>query len=208
MVKVTWTIPGARSYREMVGPRGTFDTMAAEPFSLLLAHGLREHHSLLDVGCGCLRLGRLLIPYLLPGRYCGLEPDEHLLMMGLRGELGEEILSVKEPTFVTDELEFNLRRFERRFDFVIASSVFMHQPARRIRACMKAASECLTKRGRFFASFRAGSKDHKGDRDVYPACTPYRRDTMLSMARSSGLRAEIMKRRHPRRQLWMLMTRR
>ena len=42
---------------------------------MLLAAGLRETHRIADLGCGLLRVGRLLIPYLLPGRYYGMEPN-------------------------------------------------------------------------------------------------------------------------------------
>jgi hypothetical protein len=59
--------------------------MGATQFRLLTSLGLREHHSVLDFGCRSLREGRLLIPYLLPGRYYGLNPTTGLLKMELVG---------------------------------------------------------------------------------------------------------------------------
>jgi SAM-dependent methyltransferase len=56
--------PGADHYRAYVGPPDRFDFMSATQFSLLFALGLRDHDCVLDFGCGSLRLGRLLIPYL------------------------------------------------------------------------------------------------------------------------------------------------
>ena len=76
-------------------------------FSLLTALGLREDHSLPDIGCGSLRASRLFIVYLRPGRYFGLEPERWLIEEGIRQELGQEILSVKRPTFSHDR-EFTL----------------------------------------------------------------------------------------------------
>ena len=54
-------------YREYVGTSERYDIGGAIQFNLLTTLGLREHHRLLDVGCGSLRAGRLFIPYLLKG---------------------------------------------------------------------------------------------------------------------------------------------
>jgi len=60
--------PGAGHYTAYVGPPNQYDFMGATQFRLLTTLGLREHHAVLDFGCGSLRAGRLLIPYLLEGR--------------------------------------------------------------------------------------------------------------------------------------------
>ena len=59
--------------------------------------GLREHHSVLDFGCGSLRAGRLLIPYLLEGRYYGLEPNRWLIEDAMEHELGGALIDLKRP---------------------------------------------------------------------------------------------------------------
>lgn len=64
------------SYREYVGPETEYDLIGAMQFRLLSTLGLRENHKLLDFGCGSLRAGRLFIPYLNPGNYTGVEPNE------------------------------------------------------------------------------------------------------------------------------------
>jgi len=61
--------PGDPQYRAYVGPPEDYDLIAAMTFNLLTTLGLRQHHSLLDIGCGSLRIGRLLIPYLNQGKY-------------------------------------------------------------------------------------------------------------------------------------------
>lgn len=53
---------GDQHYRAYVGPPQNYDLISAMSFGLLTALGLRQHHSLLDIGCGSLRNGRLLIP--------------------------------------------------------------------------------------------------------------------------------------------------
>ena len=94
-------------------------------FDLLTRLGLREDHHLLDIGCGSLAVGRLLIPYLLPGRYFGLEPEEWLVGEGIANELGEDIQHVKRPTFSHDR-NFTLTVFGRKFDYLVAHSIFTH----------------------------------------------------------------------------------
>ena len=44
--------PGSAHYSAYVGPAGQWDFMGATQFRLLTALGLREHHRLLDLGCG------------------------------------------------------------------------------------------------------------------------------------------------------------
>lgn len=56
--------PGDAHYGAYVGPPEDYDLIAAMSFNLLTTLGLRQHYTLFDVGCGSLRIGRLLIPYL------------------------------------------------------------------------------------------------------------------------------------------------
>src|SRR5438309_10445538 len=91
--------PGDAHYRAYVGPPEDYDLIAAIAFNLLTTQGLRQHHTLLDVGCGSLRIGRWLIPYLNRGKYLGFEPNEWLVEQGIKRELGEALLEIKRPTF-------------------------------------------------------------------------------------------------------------
>ena len=59
-------IPPHRAY---VGAPEEWDLVAARQVTLLLAAGLRDKHRLVDIGCGSLRAGRMLIPYLRRGHY-------------------------------------------------------------------------------------------------------------------------------------------
>jgi len=46
-------------HRKYVGPPERYDLAASGQFSLLTLLGMREDQSLLDIGCGSLRGGRL-----------------------------------------------------------------------------------------------------------------------------------------------------
>src|SRR3984893_18959417 len=111
--------PGDPQYRAYVGPPEDYDLVAAMTFNLLTTLGLRQHHSLLDVGCGSLRIGRLLIPYLNRGKYFGVEPNEWLVEQGIKRELGEALVQIKSPRcFFTDSPE-SIAKAETAFNFAL-----------------------------------------------------------------------------------------
>ena len=109
--------PGDPQYRAYVGPPEDYDLVAAMTFNLLTTLGLRQHHSLLDIGCGSLRIGRLLIPYLNRGKYFGIEPNEWLVEEGIRRELGQSLVEIKRPTFFFTDSPRHDCEGENRFQF-------------------------------------------------------------------------------------------
>jgi hypothetical protein len=118
--------PGDPQYRAYVGPPEDYDLIAAMTFNLLTTLGLRQHHSLLDIGCGSMRIGRLLIPYLNRGKYFGVEPNEWLVEEGIRRELGETLVQIKRPTFLFSESPDAIAEAKTAFDFALAKSIFRH----------------------------------------------------------------------------------
>src|ERR1700758_4721825 len=118
--------PGDAHYRAYVGPPEDYDLIAAMTFNLLTTLGLRQYHSLLDVGCGSLRVGRLLIPYLNHGKYFGLEPNKWLVEEGIRRELGQSLVEIKCPTFFFTDSPESIAKGETAFNFVVAQSIFSH----------------------------------------------------------------------------------
>ena len=101
--------PGDEHYRAYVGPPKDYDLVSAMVFNLLTSIGLRQHHRLLDIGCGSLRVGRLLIPYLNQKNYFGVEPNKWLVEDGIANEIGKDLVKIKKPTFSfhTSMDEFN-----------------------------------------------------------------------------------------------------
>lgn len=109
---------GEADYQAYVGGPGRYDRLSALQFSVLIDAGLRDDHRVCDVGCGSLRLGRLLIPFLKSHRYFGVEPNRWLIEDGFKRELGREILSIKHPQFRLSD--FSLDGFGEDFHYVIA----------------------------------------------------------------------------------------
>lgn len=195
---------GSHHYRAFVGPSEKYDIMAASQFNLLTSLGLREHHSLLDIGCGSLRGGRLFIPYLLPERYFGIEPEQWLIEEGIKNNLGESILEIKKPKFSND-MNFTLSGFNQNFDFILAQSIFSHASQNQIKRCLSEAKKVMTSSSRFVVTFVKGEKNYEVDKWVYPGCGEYTLDFMSELIFEQGLDCKPLKWKHPNNQTWMVI---
>ncbi|MBL8793780.1 MAG: class I SAM-dependent methyltransferase [Planctomycetia bacterium] len=187
---------GDHHYRAFVGPPRRFDLLAARQFNLLTSLGLREHHTLLDIGCGSCRAGRLFMPYLLSGHYFGLEPEQWLVEQGIEQELGQDILRVKAPTFVFDTV-FSLSRFGRTFDFLLAQSIFSHTSERQLRRCLSQARQVMKRNAIFAANFKAGRATTVGATWTYPGCVTLTWRCFRDIVTSEGLACVPLRWPHP-----------
>ena len=196
--------PGDEHYRAYVGPPGEYDVVGASQFRLLTALGLREHHHCLDFGCGSLRLGRILIPYLAPGHYFGIEPNTWLIDDVIRMELGQEIIAMRRPCF-SDTPAFDCFIFGRQFDYIVAQSIFSHAHIDLFSKGLTSAANALTPRGLLLATFVPPSRaDHPGKDGVgwvYPGVCSYSSTEVEELCHKSGLAFRLLPWRHPR-QIW------
>ena len=198
--------PDENFHRAYVGPIAEYDVGAAHQFNLLtMVLGLREYHSLLEIGCGSLRAGRLLITYLLADRYCGLEPNRWLVEAGLEHELGATLAAARRPVFEHNE-EFELGAFGRSFDFIIAQSILSHTSQSQMLRCMESAAAVLEPEGIFAATFVEG-EDYTGDAWVYPEIVTFTLDTVSRLAERAGLRCHPLAWNNQNHQRWVLLTR-
>ena len=197
--------PGDAQYRAFVGPPEDYDLVAAMTFNLLTTLGLRQHHSLLDVGCGSLRIGRLLIPYLNRGKYFGVEPNEWLVDEGIRRELGETLVQIKRPTFFFSDSPETITQAKTAFDFALAQSIFSHCGLDLIKGWLSAISRSLAQDGALVATFLIGEEDAAQKGWIYPDCVNYRPATLDRAAKDLNLRFEILDWKHPR-QTWALFA--
>jgi SAM-dependent methyltransferase len=197
--------PGDPQYRAYVGPPEDYDLVAAMAFNLLTTLGLRQNHSLLDLGCGSLRIGRLLIPYLNRGKYFGLEPNEWLVDEGIRRELGETLVQIKRPTFFFSDSPDTIAQAKTAFNFVLAQSIFSHCGLDLIKGWLSAISRSLAENGVLVATFLIGEEDSAQTGWIYPDCVNYRPATLERAAKDVNLRFEILDWKHPR-QTWALFA--
>jgi cyclopropane fatty-acyl-phospholipid synthase-like methyltransferase len=197
--------PGDPHYRAYVGPPEDYDLIAAMTFNLLTTLGLRQHHSLLDVGCGSLRIGRLLIPYLNSGNYFGVDPNEWLVEEGIRRELGKSLVEIKRPTFLFTDSPESIAQAETAFNFVVAQSIFSHCGLDLIKAWLSAIAHSLAEDGALVATFLIGEQDAAQTGWIYPECVKYQPATLERAAADVNLRFEILDWKHPR-QTWALFA--
>jgi SAM-dependent methyltransferase len=197
--------PGDPHYRALVGPPEDYDLIAAMTFNLLTTLGLRQHHSLLDVGCGSLWIGRLLISYLNHGKYFGIESNESLVKEGLKRELGGTLVEIKRPTFFFSDSPETVAEPKVSFDFALAQSIFSHCGLDLIKNWLGAISRSLTEDGALVATFLPGEVDSTSTGWVYPECVSYRPPTLRRAAAGAGLRFELLDWKHPS-QRWALLA--
>jgi cyclopropane fatty-acyl-phospholipid synthase-like methyltransferase len=125
----------AGKHRELVG--GLWDEMGTLQLDFLRARGLRPESTLLDIGCGSLRLGVRAVDFLREGNYWGTDLNESLLDAGYSREIVQNGLASKlsREHLVVDS-EFGFAGVPREFEFAIAQSVFTHLPLNHLRLCL------------------------------------------------------------------------
>jgi SAM-dependent methyltransferase len=197
-------------YTSYVGPPAMYDFMGATQFRLLTTLGLRETHRLLDFGCGSLRAGRLLIPYLLPGHYYGVEPNRWLIEEAVRNEVGVDQIRIKQPTFSTNA-DFAVDHFGIKFDYIVAQSIFSHAGRDLINLALKNFKDALAPNGIVAATFgnvdtRPSGKEFEGSGWVYPGVVDFKTETVLSLIRDAGLIGALIPWYHPHNQRWYIMA--
>ncbi|HFD12654.1 MAG TPA: class I SAM-dependent methyltransferase [Crenotrichaceae bacterium] len=195
---------GDEHYRAYVGPPHDYDLISAMVFNLLTSLGLRQHHRVLDIGCGSLRIGRLLIPYLNQGNYFGVEPNRWLVNDGIKNETGRNLINIKKPTFCFD-VEMQEFNQSLNIDYAIAQSIFSHCGKDLITHWLKLSANHLADNGALLATFVLDEQDFEGDGWVYPHCVKYKTETIASLADECDLGFQVLDWKHPR-QVWALFS--
>ena len=136
-------------HRDFVG--GLWDELGQLQLGFLTSQGLLPGHRFVDVGCGALRGGLHFTRYLEAGGYHGLDINASLIEAGRR-ELQAAGLGDRGARLLVDD-GFRLQRFDTRFDFGLALSVFTHLPMNVIVRCLDGVATSLAPDGVFFASY-------------------------------------------------------
>lgn len=188
---------------------GLWEEIGILQCNFLKSRGLKPHHYLLDVGCGALRGGIRFVEYLQTGHYYGLDINASFIEAG-KIELEKENLLDKEPHLLVSD-QFEVDKFGRIFDYVLAVSVFTHLPMNHIIRCLVEVRKILAPRSEFFASFFQapttayldqithipGNIKTNYDLDPYH----YSFEELQWMAQLSGLKAKLVGEwMHPRNQ--------
>lgn len=157
-------------HREVVG--GLWEEIGTLAFDYLVQHGLTPETRILDIGCGCLRVGVRLVEFLEPGRYYGVDLSEDLLRAGYEVELAREDLQGKLPRehlLCDGDFAFERLPGDPVFDMAIAQSLFTHLPLNHIRLCLTRLAPSLVPGGRFLATVFHCSESQEWARPIHHA---------------------------------------
>jgi SAM-dependent methyltransferase len=186
---------GSDHYRGWVGPPCNYDINGGMQLEMLFDLGLREYHSILEIGCGSLRLGRLLLMYLLPDRYFGVEPNRKILAEGMKGNLGGgesgDIVRLKRPRFShSDKFDFGFTG--RQIDYVIAQSIVSHTGIAETEALLQSIASICHEASIAIVTYIRCEQETKMNHEngwFYPDCVMYTDEFMGNAAKAVGLLA-------------------
>lgn len=113
-------------HRDIIG--GRWDETGRIQMDMLLRLGLQPQHRVLDIGCGPLRTGCRLVPFLDPGNYWGTDLSGALMATGYRQELTEADRARLPEGQLVEDGNFDFPGLPRAFDIVLCFAVFTHLP--------------------------------------------------------------------------------
>lgn len=192
-------------HRAYVGPEAHWDISGAVQFVYLIGLGLRANHRLLDFGAGALKAGQHFLLYLNPGNYYAIEPNAAVFTLGLNNEINPALWKSKQG-HILDDSDCRVR-YDVRFDFILAQSIFTHCGLPCIKQTLEEFESHLL--GSVVASFFIGAKDDPRDgwHEDYPERYDYKADTIMSLAAEVGLKGEWKDWFHPEGQTWAVFER-
>lgn len=132
---------------EAVG--GLWNELGLLQFETLKSHDLKACHRVLDFGCGTLRVGRFLIPYLKPGYYTGLDISKKAIQYA-KSEHPEANLYQVDSDFLS-VLKHNKKT---HFDYIWCHSVFTHLPPINMRYALGCLLQLVTPETKLFFTYQ------------------------------------------------------
>lgn len=110
------------------------------------------HSRVLDIGCGCLRVGYWLIKFLDKKCYYGIEPNGNMLDHGVRILVEPEVIQANEPEF-NHNADFDFAVFQASFDYLVARSIWTHCTKQQIQAMLDGFLENTNSEAKFVTSY-------------------------------------------------------
>lgn len=162
-----------------------------EVVRLLERQGMKSRHSVLDIGCGSLRVGRFLIPTLQKGKYFGIDPNVWLIYMAIEEELPEGLLERKGPTF-SDDSNLYAGVFGRKFDYVLICHVLTHGGDKQIGVAIKKAAKALAPGGKIILDLYPGGPHYEGSEWRYPQISHHYQSCLEPAAEAAGLSCTLL----------------
>lgn len=193
-------ITGRRTYYDAQNFTSTDETSGRRQADLLWNEGCTELCQVLEVGCGCLSAGAILIDRLQPDHYVGIDPNDWLREAAFRLPSVKALVDAKRPVFLSN-FEFDAGSTGRKFDYVLSHSILSHAAHHQLPLFLRNVGGVLADGGRIYASLylaegnphgNAGTRDKKDSEDaewVYPGVSFFTHETIQTCAAAEGLSA-------------------
>ena len=194
-------------HRVVIG--GLWEELGELQLATLKQMELRPDNSVLDVGCGSLRLGSKLVAYLDANQYFGTDLNASLLDAGYERELPLELRSKLDRANLVAHDATQSLPFERQFDYLVAFSLFTHLNLEQSTMVIRSIVERMHKRSQLLATFFVAPSDPNVAVEqlkgivTYPDKDPFHLTVAQidALAHSVGLSAEALDHiSHPRGQ--------
>lgn len=202
-------------HRDIIG--GRWEETGVIQMEMLERLGVRPDHRLLDIGCGPLRTGCRLVPWLDAGNYWGTDASLALMMKGYEDELTVEDRMRLPRTQLIEDANFDFPGLPDDFDWLLCFAVFTHLPMPYLRRALLRVAQHFTRfQGFAFTVFLAPSAQNllapcrQPDGVVTHDCrAPYHllAEDVAHFAAQAGLALAIHPDRLPRGQVLCLATR-
>lgn len=202
-------------HRDIIG--GRWDETGIIQMELLTSQGLKPKHCLLDIGCGPLRTGCRLVPFLNPGNYWGTDLSGQLMQKGWREELTEADRARLPKSQLIEDKDFSFPALPDHFDYLFCFAVFTHLPMNHLRRGLLSVARHFTTFEKFvFTVFLApdaaslSSPVRQPDGVVtHDARAPYHilEGDLHHFAAQAGLKVTLRPDRLPRGQVACIATR-
>jgi len=108
-----------------MGFRGQIPEHRRFQLDFLKSQGLKPEHSFLEIGCGPMTGGLVLIDYLDSGNYVGIDVRPEVLNLSWQ-QVGKAGLAAKNPRLIISTRFGDDYLDDRKFDFVMSFSVLYH----------------------------------------------------------------------------------
>jgi len=126
----------------------------------LIRQGLKPSHNFVDYGCGSLRLGKELIPYLDSGKYHGLDVTDQFFLLG-KSLIDPVVWKTKQPSLnVINEKNLKFTS-DKKIDFLMSCAVLYHIPAAELPKYFTNIVNLLKDEGKAFVDFTYSKKVYK-----------------------------------------------
>jgi len=181
----------------------------------LRGKGLQSADFVLDVGCGSLAGGRVMLPFMDEHRYWGYEKDRRLFEAGVAIELVRANVRPERGHLIVNDW-FDLSDSPHLFKYAIANGFWSRLPLNSIARCTAAVLKKLEPGGQFYATWfenpDVGNFEpivHADGPTTYPDMEPYHYsyDVLAGVIRAIGANVtRVADRTHPRGESIMLIT--